>query len=124
VFPYVQQVLRVERTYSKLDGSEPKTEARFFVTSASGDHVGPAQLLEDVRGHWSIENKLHYVRDRTFDEDRSQVRKASTPHMMASLRNLAITALRIVGATSNVASATRTCSWSLSKLLRMLGLRL
>lgn len=117
-------MLRVERTYSKLDGSKPTTEARFFVTSASPERATPARLLDDVRGHWAIENKLHYVRDWTYDEDRSQVRKGSTPHMMASLRNLAITALRIAGATSNIASATRTCSWSPSKLLRLLGFRL
>lgn len=122
-FPHVQQVVRVERTCSNLDGSESETHARIFATSASPERASPSQLLADVRGHWTIENKLHYVRDWTFDEDRSQVRKGSTGHLMASLRNLTITASRLAGA-SNIASALRTVASNTSKLLRMLGLRL
>ena len=120
-FPHVRQVLRVERTYSNLDGSDPRTEIRSFVTSAPAERASPAQLLAYVRGHWSIENKLHHVRDRTFDEDRSQVRKGSTPHLMASLRNLAITALRLAGASSNIAAALRTLAWNSAVLPRLLG---
>ena len=58
------------------------------------------------RGQWEIENRLHWVRDVTFDEDRSQVRKGSGPQVMASLRNLSISLLRMSGVT-NIASATR-----------------
>ena len=42
------------------------------------------------RGHWGIENKLHYVRDVTYDEDRCRIRTKSGPRVMAALRNLAI----------------------------------
>ena len=59
-----------------------------------------------IRGHWGIEDRLHWVRDMDFDEDRSQVRTASGPRIMASLRNLVITILRLAGMT-NIAAALR-----------------
>jgi hypothetical protein len=65
-----------------------------------------AQLAAIIRGHWGIEDRLHWVRDMDFDEDRSQVRTASGPRIMASLRNLAITILRLAGAAS-IAAALR-----------------
>lgn len=63
--------------------------------------AGPAEF---VRGHWGIENRLHWVRDVTFDEDHSQVRTGNSPQIMASLRNAAITLLRLAGY-SNIAAA-------------------
>ena len=56
--------------------------------------------------HWHIENKLHYVRDVTFKEDKSQVRAGHIPQVMATLRNAAITLMRMTGAT-NIAAACR-----------------
>ncbi|AQY20169.1 hypothetical protein T261_00118 [Streptomyces lydicus] len=50
-----------------------------------------------VQGHWEVENRLHWVRDVTFDEDCSQVRTGNSPRVMASLCNTAITLLRIHG---------------------------
>lgn len=58
------------------------------------------------KAHWGIENRLHWVRDVSFDEDRSQVRTGHGPQVMAALRNLAITALRLAGIT-NIAQALR-----------------
>ena len=48
-----------------------------------------AWLLEIVRGHWTIENGNHYVRDRTYDEDRCQVRNPNSAQILATLRSLA-----------------------------------
>lgn len=59
-----------------------------------------------VQGHWGIENRLHYVRDVTYDDDRSQVRTSVLPRITASLRNTALTLPRLSGF-SDVASATR-----------------
>jgi len=53
-----------------------------------------------------MEDRLHWIRDTDFDEDRSQVRTASGPRIMASLRNLVMTILRLTG-TTNVAAALR-----------------
>jgi len=82
------------------------------------------ELLKLNRGHWSIENRLHYVRDRTFDEDRSQVRKRAAPHMMASLRNLAIGLLRLAGASTNIAAASRFFMRNVEYAMELLGVPL
>jgi hypothetical protein len=78
-------------------------------------------LLELSRGHWAIENRLHWVRDVTFDEDRCRIRKGAGAQVMASLRNLAISLLRMAGA-SYIAPALRACSRLGQNVLRLIGL--
>jgi hypothetical protein len=64
-------------------------------------------LLTLLRGHWGIENRLHHVRDVTFDEDRSTVRTAAAPQVVVACRNLAIALLRRAGV-ATIAAACRT----------------
>ena len=61
------------------------------------------------------------MRDVTFDEDRSRVRKNAGPRVMASLRNLAISLLRMAGA-DNIAEAVRACGRKETRALRLLGI--
>jgi hypothetical protein len=106
-----------------LDGERPRTEVSFAITSLTPQRASPARLLELVRRHWSAtENGTHYVRDVTFDEDRSRVRRHGAPRAMALLRNLAIGVLRLAGA-DNIAEATRTCVFEVRKALRLIGLQ-
>ena len=79
------------------------------------------RLLSLNRGHWSIENGLHYVRDMSFDEDRCRIRKQAGAQVMASLRNLAISLLRLAGAL-NIAPALRFCARHQLRALRLIGL--
>lgn len=95
----------------------------FGVTSLTTERAGPARLLSLNRHQWGIENKLHHVRDVTFDEDRSRVRRKAGPQVMASLRNPAISVLRMAGA-DNVAEALRFCSWNRERPLRLIGIAL
>ena len=81
----------------------------------------PAHLLKLNRGHWGIENGLHWVRDVTFDEDRCRVRKGAGAQAMASLRNLVIAVLRLAGA-SNIARELRHLARHIEKVLRLIGL--
>ncbi|MDR1188383.1 MAG: hypothetical protein LBK95_13165, partial [Bifidobacteriaceae bacterium] len=62
-----------------------------------------------VQEHWGVEVRLHWVRDVTFDEDRSQVRAGNGPTVMAALRNIAISVLRLVG-WDDIAQAARHLS--------------
>ena len=71
----------------------------------TAQQADPVLLARWLRGHWAIE-ALHWVRDVSFDEDRSQVRTSNGPQIMAALRNLVITALRLAGVT-NIAAALR-----------------
>jgi hypothetical protein len=84
------------------------------------NEASPQQILEANRGHWTIENRLHYVRDMTYDEDRSHVRTGNEPRVMATLRNAAISLMRLAKADS-IASATRHLGRCIKRPLRMLG---
>lgn len=103
-FTGAAQVAQVRRTVAR--GGKRSVEVVYLLTSA--DHIAapPAVLADWVQGHWGIENKLHYVRDVTFDEDRSQIRTGNAPRVMATLRNTAISLLRLSGWT-NIARAVR-----------------
>jgi predicted transposase YbfD/YdcC len=108
----------------RLKDNNEQRETVFCITSLTPDKADAARLLKLNRGHWSIENRLHHVRDTTFDEDRSQVRKRAAPHMMASLRNLAIGLLRLAGACTNIAAATRFFMRNCDSAMQLLGVPL
>ena len=78
----------------------------YAVNSLPPEEADAAQLLDLWRGHWGIENRVHWVRDVTMDEDRSQVRTGAAPQFMAGMRNLTISLLRLSGE-SNIAAALR-----------------
>jgi len=82
-------------------------ETHYLITSLPADQARPRRLLGLSRGHWGIENRLHWVRDVTFDEDRCPIRSGAAPQAMAALRNTAIALLRCHGAL-NIAAALRT----------------
>jgi predicted transposase YbfD/YdcC len=103
-FPHAAQAIQITRR-RKVKGKWSR-ETCYAVTSLSVTQATPGQLAAIIRGHWGIEDRLHWVRDTDFDEDRSQVRTAAGPQIMASLRNLAITILRLTGATC-IAAALR-----------------
>ncbi|MHB1731193.1 MAG: ISAs1 family transposase [Leptospirillum sp.] len=118
-FPEHQQVFRLERNTSNLDGSHPRTEVVYGVTSLSPQKASPERLLSLVRGHWGIES-LHWIRDVVFGEDKSTTRKGSAPVFMTLLRNLAIALLRLSGR-KKIAESLRHFSWKASRTLSFLG---
>jgi len=118
-WPYLAQVCRIERGVTRK--GETKVEVAYAVTSLWPHEAGPRRLLELNRGHWGIENRLHYVRDVTFQEDGSQVRTGSAPQVMAALRNATIGLLRMAGA-RNIAAALRRNSAHPEEALALLGL--
>jgi predicted transposase YbfD/YdcC len=96
-FPFHKQVGRIERITQDVKKGSVRQEVVYLITSLDEKRASPKRLLELSRGHWAIENSLHWVRDVTFDEDRSQVRTKSAPRTMATLRNLAVSVLRLAG---------------------------
>jgi len=111
-WPHLAQVCRVERRRETVRGGrvvEREVEVRYLVTSAPPARADAADLLRDLRGHWGIENRIHWVRDVTFDEDRCQVRSGAAPQAFAACRNLAIALLRRRdGPGAPIAAALRT----------------
>jgi hypothetical protein len=90
------------------------------VTSLPPEQAGPDRLLQLNRGHWGIENRSHYVRDLTYDEDRSRIRVGNGPAIMASLRNFAIALARLRGV-KNIASALRAFAHHPGRALAAIG---
>jgi predicted transposase YbfD/YdcC len=117
-WPGAQQVCRIERTVTRR--GKVSREVAYAITSL-GPVVGPATLLWLWRGHWGIENQLHYVRDVTFGEDASTVRTGAAPQVLAALRNAVLGLLRQAGWT-NIAAALRATAWLPGAPLRFLGL--
>lgn len=96
-FPHAEQVFRIHRKVIHVKSEKTTEEIAYGITSLTPEQASPERLLALVRGHWQIENKIHYVRDFSYDEDRSQVRTGNGPRVMASLRNLAIGLFRFIG---------------------------
>ncbi|WP_414041956.1 ISAs1 family transposase [Acidithiobacillus sp. M4-SHS-6] len=119
-FPYLGQAFLIQRVTIDLKSGESRNDYAFGLTSLTPDRAAPENLLGMARGHWEIENGSHHVRDVTFHEDLSQIRTGNGPHMMATLRNLAISILRLAGA-QNIAKACRDYAASARKTLRLLG---
>ncbi len=84
-WPYLAQVFKLESTVTDALGTA--TSVRDGVTSLPTSVADAARLLMLARGHWGIENSLHYRRDVTLDEDRSLVRLGHAPHTLAALNN-------------------------------------
>ena len=120
-FPAAAQVFRITR--QRTDHSTGKHEIHTWVgvTDLTAHQATPAQIATLLRGHWHIENRLHWVRDVTYSEDHSRVRTGTAPRTMATLRNLAISALRTTGAT-NIAQALRAMARNPTRPLTLLGI--
>ena len=113
------QAFRIHRETFGLAGNPLRSETAYGIASLTPQQANPADIAAYVRGHWEIENRSHYVRDVTFDEDRSQVRTGAAPQVMATMRNVAISLLRLAGWT-NIARATEKLSRRLDQVLTLL----
>ncbi|MGI8446111.1 MAG: ISAs1 family transposase [Streptosporangiaceae bacterium] len=105
-FPHAAQAIQIVRRRKQPGKKKWSSETVYAITSLTATQASPAELAAIIRGHWAIEDRLHWVRDMDWDEDRSQIRTASAPRVMATLRNLAITILRLAGHAS-IAAALR-----------------
>ena len=120
-WPGLAQVFEVGRHVLIQKTGQERIEVVYGVTSLPAERATPARVLDLVRGHWSIENKSHWVRDVTFDEDRSQGRCGSIPQVMAALRNTAIGLRRWAGHT-NIAAACRRLAAQPAQALALIGI--
>ena len=108
-WPYVQQVFRLDRHTQCVKTGVVTDETAYGITSLSPDWAGPQQLLSLARGHWNIENGLHYRRDETLREDWCHLRLGHIQRMMAAINNLVLGLLlrRGVKTCHSNAAATR-----------------
>jgi predicted transposase YbfD/YdcC len=105
-WPGLAQTFKITRSVLFPKTGETQLTVRYGITSLAPEQANAIQLLTFTRHHWGIENGLHWVRDVTFDEDRSILRVGHTHHLMATLRNLTISLLHAAGHTT-IASSLR-----------------
>jgi len=121
-FSSIRQICKIVRNTTDLKGKDLSEDKQFFITNATPKQADSISLLAILRGHWSIENSSHYVRDVTFGEDASRIRSGSAPRLMATMRNLSIGVMRL-GGENNIAKGLRDTSWGRkSDALRAMGL--
>ena len=119
-WPGLNQVFMVERSTTIKKTGEYYAETVYGITSLTPEQADASRLNSLVRSHWHIENKSHWVRDVTFDEDRSQVRSGNIPQVMAALRNTVIGLMRWAGET-NIAAARRKFAAKPRLALKLIG---
>jgi len=119
---YVTRTVRVRKGRRWVRKQVKSAVAVFIITSLDAREAAPAHLAGYVRGQWTIENKVHWVRDVTFREDSSRVRTGPRPRIMATLRNLVIGLIRQAGYT-RIAATIREIRYDTALLLAILGLK-
>lgn len=119
-FPHAVQALRIRRRRYNLITGRWSTITVYAITNLTAAEAGPAELADWLRGHWAIET-LHHIRDTTYAEDASRIRTGNGPRVMATLRNTAISLLRLTGTTA-IAAALRRNSRNPYRPLQLLGI--
>lgn len=112
-------MIRLERI-TRRNGKQTK-EVQYAITSLSRRQADASKLLKLWRSHWGIENRLHWVRDTLWQEDRCRIKNPTGGHNMAAFRNAAINLLRLAKV-SNLAAAVRENAYRVDRLLAKLGI--
>jgi predicted transposase YbfD/YdcC len=94
-WPGLAQVCRITR--HRVVRGQQSVETVYAITSLTAEQADAARLLALSRDHWSIENRLHYVRDVTCREDQCRTRARAAPQVLAALRNTVLTIIRRSG---------------------------
>jgi len=119
-WPGVGQVLRRRYESVRVKTGAVSSEITYGITDLRAGEVGAAQLEQLWRGHWTIENKVHRVRDVTMGEDANQTHTGQAPHVLAALRNAVLNLFRQHGWT-NIADAFRHHGASVDRALALIG---
>ena len=118
-FPYLEQVFRITRKSAEVKSGKVSEQTIYGITSWSVATAGAQELLAATRGHWGIENGLHYRRDVTFHEDAGRHTTKNGGRVQAAFNNLTIGILRKLG-WENIAQARRYFAAHLEEALHLI----
>ena len=96
-FPGASQGTMLEKETVDIATGEVSRERWYLLTSMRSQRCPPKELLRLIRNHWSVENSLHHVKDRSWGEDAYTLRRPGLGEVFASLVNTALNALRLEG---------------------------
>ncbi len=96
-FPGARQGAMLEKETVDIATGEVSRERWYLLTSLDSQRCSPKELLRVIRNHWSVENSLHHVKDRSWDEDVHTLRRPGLGEVYASLVSTALNALRLEG---------------------------
>ena len=119
-FPYAKQVIRITRERLVNATGQSSVEVIHAVCSLPFEDARPATIVGWLRQHWGIENRVHWVRDVTFDEDRHHAHTGNSAQILATVRNTAINLHRLAGA-DNIAEACRATALTADRRLDLLN---
>jgi predicted transposase YbfD/YdcC len=105
-WPHLEQVFKIEREVEEISSGKQRQEVSYGVSSLTREEASAARLMEIVRGHWGIENGLHYRKDKTLREDACRLRRGEAAQAMAVINNL-IVGLVLRQGRKNLAEARR-----------------
>jgi predicted transposase YbfD/YdcC len=119
--PHAAQAVQIVRRRHTIATGKVTLERVYAVTDLTAEQADGPEIAHHVRRHWTIENQLHHVRDTAWTGDASRVRTGTAPRAIASLRNLAVGALRITGQAS-IATGLRYHARNATRPLTTLGI--
>jgi predicted transposase YbfD/YdcC len=121
-FPHCQIAIRVDREVCLANGEVVSCESRYWVTSLDPASVTASELQSYIRDHWQVENCLHFIKDRWWDEDRHYTKRPGLAEVFASLTNAALSVLRLIHAVGQPLRATAEFTqWRPLRALHRLG---
>lgn len=116
-WPGLKSIVMVE-SWRTLKGKSSKKESRFYISSRKLD---PQKAGRAIRGHWEIENKLHWVMDVAFNEDKSKISNQTSAENLAAIRRLSMNLLkRVKTKNDSYPKMRKRCSWDDGFLLEVL----
>lgn len=117
-FPGIVALARITSRRRPQGGRAERPLVRYYLLSK---YLPARTLLRTVRGHWSIENQLHWVLDVVFHEDANRARKDNAPENLAILRRLALNLIRYHPAPTSIRQKIKRAGWDDSFLLGVLS---
>lgn len=123
-FPGARQEVMVEKERVEIDTGEVSLEHWHLLTSLDSRRCGAKELLQVIRNHWKVENSLHHVKDRSWDEDVHTLRRPGLGEVYATLVNTALNALRLEGwfpSQMSMPLRAKTCAFRPIQTIARLG---
>jgi len=105
----IKSIVKVERERHLLSTGKVQTETQYYISSLA---TSPKELAEAIRGHWEVENKVHWVLDVTFKEDDSRIRVGDGAENVGVIRRFALNLARLHPKKCSMRSKLKQAGWS------------